>query len=64
MLLPPRVTEERKRISSVTTYRASHADIGPAVNDWDVLISEQFTTTLRSCYRLRPTEPAGAITAS
>ncbi|HME17141.1 MAG TPA: hypothetical protein VKG83_17170 [Mycobacterium sp.] len=48
----------------MTTYRASHADIGPAVNDWDVLISEQFTTTLRGCYRLLPAEPAGAITAS
>ena len=64
MLLTLRVTEERKRISSVTTHRVSHADIGRAVNDWDVLIAEQFTTTLRGRYRLTPAEPADAIPAS
>jgi hypothetical protein len=64
MLLPPRVTEERKRISSVTTNRASHADIGRAVNDWGLPIAEQFTTRLRGRYRLLPTEPANAILAS
>jgi hypothetical protein len=56
MLLPPRVTEERKRISSVAKYRA--------VNDRDMPIAEQFTTTLRGRYRLLPTEPANAILAS
>jgi hypothetical protein len=56
MLLQPRVTEERKRISSVTTYRA--------VNDRDWPIAEQFTTTLRGRYRLLPGEPANAIVAS
>jgi hypothetical protein len=57
MLLPPRVTEERKRISSVTTYRASH-------NDRGLPIAEQFTTTLRGRCRLLPAEPTHAIMAS
>jgi hypothetical protein len=56
MLLPPRVTEERKRISSVTTYRA--------VNDRDLPIAEQFTTTLRGRYRLLSAGSADAIPAS
>lgn len=56
MLLPPRVTEERKRSSSVTTYRA--------VNDRDLPIAEQFTTTLRGRYRVLSAEPADAILAS
>jgi hypothetical protein len=56
MLLSPRVTEERKRSSSVTTYRA--------VNDRDLPIAEQFKTTLRGRYRLLPAEPAKAILAS
>jgi hypothetical protein len=61
MLLPPRVTEERKRISSVTTYRVSHVDIGRAVNDGSLLVAEQFTTTLRGRCRSLPAGPAHAI---
>ena len=64
MLLPPRVTEERKRISSVTTYRASQVEIGPTVNDWGVPIAEQSTTTLWGRFRLLPAEPANAVLAS
>ena len=58
MLLPPRVTEERKRISSVTTYRAVQADTGRAAYDRGMPIAEQFTTTLRGRYRLLSAEPA------
>jgi hypothetical protein len=68
MLLPPRVTEERKRISSVTTYRVSHVDIRRAVNDGSLPIAEQFTTTLRAdvgcCRPNRPTRswlPDGGV---
>jgi hypothetical protein len=64
MLLPPRVTEERKRISSVTTYRASHVEIGRTVNDRGLPIAEQSTTTLWGRLRLLPAEPANAILAS
>lgn len=61
MLLPPRVTEERKRISSVTTYRAAHVDIGRAVNDQGLPVTERFTTTLRGRYGLLSGRPANAI---
>jgi hypothetical protein len=44
-MLTLRVTEERKRISSVTTYRAPHIDIDRAVNDQGPPIADQFTTT-------------------
>jgi hypothetical protein len=64
MLLPPRVTEERKRISSVTIFRVSHVDIGRAVDDGSVLIAEQLTITLRGRCRLLPAEPANTIAAS
>jgi hypothetical protein len=64
MLLPPRVTEERKRISSVTTYRVSQVDIGRAVNGGDLPIAEQFTRTLRGRCRLLLAEPVYAILAS
>ena len=45
MLLTLRVTEERKRISSVATYRAPHIEIDRAVNHQDPPIADQFTTT-------------------
>jgi len=47
MSLTLRVTEERKRISSVATYRAPHIDIDidRAVNHQDPPIADQFTTT-------------------
>jgi hypothetical protein len=45
MLLTLRVTEERKRISSVAIYSAPHIDTDRAVNDQDPPIADQFTTT-------------------
>jgi hypothetical protein len=64
MLLPPRVTEERKRISSVTTNHVSHIDIGRAVDDRGLPIAEQFATTLRGRCRMLPAELVTAILAS
>ena len=48
MLLTLRVTEERKRISSVATYRAPHIEIDRAVNHQDPPIAEQLMTTLHA----------------
>ena len=45
MLLTLRVTEERKRISSVAIYSAPHIDTERAVNDQDPPFADQFTTT-------------------
>ena len=45
MLLTLRVTEERKRISSVATYRVPHIDIDRAVIHQDPPIADQFKTT-------------------
>jgi hypothetical protein len=44
-MLTLRVTEERKRISSVTTYRAPHIDVNRAVNHQGPPIADRFTTT-------------------
>jgi hypothetical protein len=44
MLLTLRVTEERKCISSVATYRDPHIDTDRAVNQ-DPPIADQLTTT-------------------
>jgi hypothetical protein len=44
MLLTLRVTEERKRISSVATYRVPHIDIDRAVIQ-DPPVADQFMTT-------------------
>jgi hypothetical protein len=58
MLLTLRVTEERKCISSVATYRAPHIDIDRAVNQ-DPPIADQLMTTphAASIQRLaRPTQ--------
>jgi hypothetical protein len=52
MLLTLRVTEERKRISSVTTYRAPHIDIDQAVNQ-DPPTADQCTTTPRAAASMR-----------
>jgi hypothetical protein len=51
MLLTLRVTEERKRISSVATYRAPHVD--RAVNYQGPPIAEQFTTTPHAAASMR-----------
>ena len=53
MLLTLRVTEERKRISSVATYRAPHIDIDRAVNHQDPPIADQFTTTPHAAASIR-----------
>jgi hypothetical protein len=53
MLLTLRVTEERKRISSVATYRAPHIDIDRAVNHQDPPIADQFTTTPHAAASMR-----------
>ena len=45
MLLTLRVTEERKRISSVAKYRVPHIDIDQAVIQVSLLIADQLTTT-------------------
>jgi hypothetical protein len=46
MLLTLRVTEERKRTSSVTTYRAPHIHTDCVINDQGAPIADQLTTTL------------------
>jgi hypothetical protein len=53
MSLTLRVTEERKRISSVATYRAPHIDVDRAVNDQDRPIANQLTTTPHAAASLR-----------
>jgi hypothetical protein len=53
MLLTLRVTEERKRISSVATYRAPHIDIDRGVDHQDPLIAEQLKTTPQAAASLR-----------
>ena len=45
MLLTLRVTEERKRISSVARYRVPHIDIDRAVIHKDPPIADQLMTT-------------------
>jgi hypothetical protein len=45
MFLTLRVTEERKRISSVATHRVPHIDIDQAVIHQVPPIADQFTTT-------------------
>jgi hypothetical protein len=45
MLLTLRVTEERKRISSVAKYRVPHIDVNRAVIHQDPPIADQLTTT-------------------
>jgi hypothetical protein len=52
MMLTLRVTEERKRISSVATYRVPHIDIDPAV-DRDPPIADQFMTTPHTTAAMR-----------
>ena len=53
MLLTLRVTEGRKRISSVATNRAPHIEIDQAVNDYDPPIADQFMTTLHAAASMR-----------
>jgi hypothetical protein len=53
MLLTLRVTEERKRISSVATYRAPHIEIDQAVTHHDPPIADQFMTTLHAAASMR-----------
>jgi hypothetical protein len=53
MLLTLRVTEERKRISSVATYRVPHLDIDRAVIQQDPPIADQFMTAPRAAGSIR-----------
>jgi hypothetical protein len=57
MLLTLRVTEERKCISSVATYRAPHIDIDRGVNHKDPLIADQLMTTPHAASIRRLTRP-------
>jgi hypothetical protein len=63
MSLTLRVTEERKRISSVATYRAPHIDIDRAVNHHDPPIADQFTTTPHAAASITAVDGADAILA-
>jgi len=53
MLLTLRVTEERKRISSVARYRVPHIDIDRAVIQQDLPIADQFMTTPHAAASVR-----------
>ena len=53
MLLTLRVTEERKRISSVARYRVPHIDIDQAVIQQDPPIADQLMTTPNNAPRRR-----------
>ena len=53
MFLTLRVTEERKRISSVATHRVPHTDIDRAVIHQILPIADQFKTTPHSAASMR-----------
>jgi hypothetical protein len=53
MLLTLRVTEERKRISSVATHRVPHIDIDRAVIHQVMPIADQFMTTPHAAASMR-----------
>jgi hypothetical protein len=53
MVLTLRVTEERKRISSVATYSLPHIEIDRAVIHQDPPIADQFTTTPHAAASMR-----------
>jgi hypothetical protein len=53
MLLTLRVTEERKRTSSVATYRVPHIDIDQAVIQQDLPIADQLMTTPHAAASVR-----------
>ena len=52
MSLTLRVTEERKRISSVAIYRVPHIDIDQAVIHRDPPIADQLMTTPHAAAKL------------
>jgi hypothetical protein len=54
MFLTLRVTEERKRISSVATHRVPHIDIDQAVIHQIPPIADQFMTTPHAAASMRP----------
>ena len=65
MFLTLRVTEERKRISSVATYSLPHIEIDRAVIHQDPPIADQFMTTphaAASTRRLRGRRNLGLLT--
>jgi hypothetical protein len=53
MLLTLRVTEERKRISSVAIYRVPRIDIDRAVTQQDLPIADQFMTAPHAAASMR-----------
>jgi hypothetical protein len=53
MFLTLRVTEERKRISSVATHRVTHIDIDQAVIHQVPPIADQFMTTPHAAGSIR-----------
>jgi hypothetical protein len=53
MLLTLRVTEERKRISSVAIHRVSHIDIDRAVIQQDPPLADQFMTSPQAAASMR-----------
>jgi hypothetical protein len=53
MVLTLRVTEERKRISSVATYSLPHIDNDRAVIHQDPPIADQFMTTPHAAAAMR-----------
>jgi hypothetical protein len=53
MVLMLRVTEERKRISSVATYRLPHIDVDRAVIHRNPPIADQFMTTPHTAAAMR-----------
>jgi hypothetical protein len=53
MVLTLRVTEERKRISSVATYRLPHIDVDRVVIHQDPPIADQFMTTPQAAASMR-----------
>jgi hypothetical protein len=55
MFLTLRVTEERKRISSVATHRVPHIDIDQAAIHQIPPIADQFTTTPHVAASMRVT---------
>ena len=53
MVLTLRVTEERKRISSVATYSLPHIDVNRAVIHQDPPIADQYMTTPHAAGSIR-----------
>ncbi len=62
MLLTPKVTEERKRTSSVTENRVLHIDIKHSANNVSGPTADRVATTTKAARRWNA-EAVGAVTA-